>query len=241
MSVSQYTEYLDQQCKKVMLMHVSCIPVRSISASATVSYVKATSSSLFPLFREPDTVLKGMGEYQHVFLNDLRPGDPKKRYNFMQSLLRTGVRSPSVVCAHSTGNNAVNMHFAWQVPSKDETEKVFGECQHVIERIRPSFPTFHTRAMRKALFSKFGRISPSIKPSVLRCFYRDLTGAASPANDTGEAEIDERVLQFLHMEPEDPTTVTDLRHVKHPEQKTKYEVFWGEASGSSCFLPKTQS
>jgi len=33
------------------------------------------------------------------------------------------------------------------------------------------------------------------------------------------------------MEPDDPITitVTDLCEVKHPEQETKYEVFWKEA------------
>ncbi|XP_065895962.1 uncharacterized protein [Dysidea avara] len=31
------------------------------------------------------------------------------------------------------------------------------------------------------------------------------------------------------MEPDDPKTIVDLREVKHPEQKTKYEYFWKEA------------
>ena len=31
------------------------------------------------------------------------------------------------------------------------------------------------------------------------------------------------------MEPENPTTLTDLRHMKHPEQKTKCKIFLGEA------------
>ena len=76
------------------------------------------------------------------------------------------------------------------------------------------------------MFSKFGRI---VKPSVSRYFYRDLTGDATAANDMGEAEVDERVLQFLQMEPNEPSTVTDLREVKHPEHKTKYDAFWNKA------------
>ena len=113
------------------------------------------------------------------------------------------------------------------MPYKDGAEMVFGECQHVIERIRPSFLTFHTQAIRKAIFSKFGSISPTIKSSVLCYFYRHLTGDASTVNDTGEVEIEERIFQFLQMETEDPTTLTDLRHMKHPEQKDKVRGLLG--------------
>ena len=38
-----------------------------------------------------------------------------------------------------------------------------------------------------------------------------------------------RVKEFLQMEPDDPQTVFDLRGVKCPEKKTKYEVFRAEA------------
>ena len=31
------------------------------------------------------------------------------------------------------------------------------------------------------------------------------------------------------MEPDEPSTVTDLCEVKHPEHKTKYNVFWNKA------------
>ena len=60
------------------------------------------------------------------------------------------------------------------------------------------------------MFSKFGRIAPSVKLSVLRYFYRDLTGDATAANDMGEAEVNERVLQFLQMEPNESSTANDL-------------------------------
>ena len=57
------------------------------------------------------------------------------------------------------------------------------------------------------MFSKFGRIAPSVKSSVLRYFYHGLPGDATAANDMGEAEVDERVLQFLQIEPDEPSTV----------------------------------
>ena len=79
------------------------------------------------------------------------------------------------------------------------------------------------------MFSKFGRIAPSLKPAVLRYFYHDLTGDSTAANVMVEEEVDARVKQFLQMEPDDPQTIFDLREVHCPEKKTKYEVFWAEA------------
>lgn len=68
------------------------------------------------------------------------------------------------------------MHFVWRVPKDEEIERVFTLSLSVIECIQPQFPVFHTRIMRKAMFSKFGQIAPSVKPAMLRYFYRDLTG-----------------------------------------------------------------
>ena len=204
---------------------MSEVPVRSRSLIPSQLHMSATTSTTFPLFREVDATLEGMQEYKYVFFNDLLPDEPRKRYDFLHSLLKTGIQSPIVVCTHSPGN----MHFVWRVPKTHQIEKIFSQNQHVIEIVRPPFSAFHTRAMRKAMFSKFGRIAPSVKLSVLWCFYRELTGDATAANDIGEADIDERVLQFLQMEPNEPSTVTDLREVKHPERKTKYDVFWNNA------------
>ncbi len=83
--------------------------------------------------------------------------------------------------------------------------------------------------MCTTMLEKFGGIAPTVKPAVLRYFYRDLTGHAAAATDMEEAEVDERVKEFLQMEPDDPNIVFDLREVKRPEGKTKYDVFWNEA------------
>lgn len=51
--------------------------------------------------------------------------------------------------------------------------------------------------MRRALFTKFGRISPGIKPAVLRCYYRELTGDCVASGNASEEEVDKRVKQLL--------------------------------------------
>ncbi len=71
-----------------------------------------------------------------------------------------------------------------------------------------------------------------MKPAVLRYFYRDLSGDSTAANVMAEEEVDVRVKEFLEMEPDDPQTIFDLREVRCPMKKTKYEVFGLKRRGS---------
>ena len=98
-----------------------------------------------------------------------------------------------------------------EFPLQNHLKTLWIESQKLIEEIKPRFPVFHTRAMRAEMFTKFGLVSPGVKPAVLRHFYHSLTGDASSANNISEAEIDQRVTEVLSMEPEDPQTVFDLR------------------------------
>ena len=52
--------------------------------------------------------------------------------------------------------------------------------------------------MHAEMFTKFGLVSPGVKPAVL-CL--SLTGDASSVNTISEAEIDQRVTEVLSMEP----------------------------------------
>ena len=68
--------------------------------------------------------------------------------------------------------------------------------------------------MRRVMVHKFGQVSPNVKPAVLCFCYRDLTEDSSSAHNTPESVIDERVREIISMEPEDPSTVVDLREVR---------------------------
>ena len=113
--------------------------------------------------------------------------------------------------------------------SEKSMEETFQESIRVIETIKPFLPQYYMWAMRRAMFDKFGRVSPSVKPAVLCFFYRDLTGDASSSRTLPESIIDDRVCEIINMEPEDPNTVIDLREVKSKETQTKFNVFWDEA------------
>ena len=228
--LAHYCDYLGDQCKKMKLNHVSSTPVRSLADSICVKFVKpCTRDRCLHHFAELNQHMERSQPYEHAFLNQFTPDDPRRRYDYLQSLERSGCKFPIVIVTHSSGNNAGNIHFVWRVPSTEALETTMDRSQAIIEEIKPSFPVYHTRAMRTEMFSKFGLVAPGVKPAVLRYFYRSLTGDSSSAKDSSEAEIDSRVLEVLSMEPEDPQTVFDLREARSTKGTTKFEVFWEEA------------
>ena len=226
-NVSSYSEYLSSQNRAMKISHAKSTPVRQLSDSLAIKFIH-------PCCGVPEKDL-GMAleeeqcAYKYVSLNDFTPDESRKRYNFIRNLEQTGLSVPCMLLMHSSGNNSGNLHFIWRLPLTDSIEECFQKSLSVIEQIKPHLLVFHTRAMRKAMFEKFGRISPAVKPAVLRHIYRALTGDSSASNNMQEVEIDERVLQIVSMEPEDPNTIVDLREVKHSETRSKFEVFWGEA------------
>jgi len=100
--------------------------------------------------------LVSKGCYKCVFLSDFLPSDARKRYNFLQCLEKTGLPFPIMLLTSSSGNNLGNLHFVWKVGSDNSIEQCFQTSQTVIEQTKPQF---HTRTMRQALFSKYGRVS----------------------------------------------------------------------------------
>ena len=218
-----------------------------------MKYVKACArDSCLPRFDELNRALEVKQPYEFMFLNSFTPDDSHRRYDFLQSLERTGCKFPIVVMTHSSGNNAGNIHFIWRVPPTEEADVTLRldflknfltpiKCDISFFSGRDSpdemnvtsivnLPKFHTRAMRVEMFTKFGLVSPGVKPAALRFFYRSLTGDASAPNDITEAEIDSRVQEVIDMEPDDPQTVFDLREAHKPTGETKYQVFWDEAA-----------
>ena len=207
-------------------LHARSNPVRQLSDSMSVKYIELCRgvpiSPLFGCLQERED-----GEY--LALNEFTPDQPQQTYEFIQCLERNGLPVPIMLLTYSSGNNAGNSHFVWKLPPNKPLEETFQDSARVIEKIKPLLPQYHTRTMRCAMFHKFGRVSPNVKPAVLHFFYRDLTGDSSSAHDTPESVIDERVREIISMEPEDPSTVVDLREVRSKESKTKFNVFWDEA------------
>ena len=128
---------------------------------------------------------------------------------------------------YTPGSNIGNQWYSWKVgPSSEDECELPTTSQNTIEEIKKSLPAFHSRAMRKAMYSKYGRICPTIKPATLRYLYHDLTGDNSMSENLHEAEIDKRMHQLVDME--DSEIIVDLRHHNHKQSVSKYEKFWVE-------------
>ena len=96
------------------------------------------------------------------------------------------------------------------MPEECDPASVLEQSQPVIENVKLVLLQYHTRAMRTALFEKFGRTSPYTKPSTLRYFYRKLTGDQCGASTAEEAEVDKRIKQIIDME--DSSILPDVRN-----------------------------
>ena len=98
------------------------------------------------------------------------------RHRFLSDLISSGLSFSFIILSYAPGSNIGNLHFIWKVPENTEPSVCFECSQPSVEFAKKQIPVYHTRAMRAMMFKKFGRIMSSVKPSVLRCFYKELTG-----------------------------------------------------------------
>ena len=77
------------------------------------------------------------------------------------------------------------------------------------------------------MFDKFGLVTKNVKKSVLRHFYRDLTGDRATSPSISEKKVDERLSALLELE--EPDLIYDLRDVNPGNQSNRYSVFWSKA------------
>ena len=54
-------------------------------------------------------------DFEHLFLNDFTPAQPRLRYEYIQCLERNGLSFPIMLLTYSTGNNSENLHFIRKV------------------------------------------------------------------------------------------------------------------------------
>ena len=135
--------------------------------------------------------------------------------------LSEGLCVPAALLTYSAGVSVGNIAAVFRLPNDCDQMSV---CLPVIEKFKKQLPTYHTRGMRKALFSKFGRIAPTVKPAHLRYFYSELTGDSSASINFMQAEVDSRIKQFIELE--DPFVIPDLRTLNSSTERSKFDHFW---------------
>ncbi len=175
-SIASYVDYLAMKNKRAKQNHRSPTPVRELGSNIRLKLLPVAETDI-PISLQPiDNAICGNSAYSYVPLMDYLPDEVVKKHRFIGLLESTGLSQPCILLIYLPGGNVGNMHFIWKVQDKLEASECFEQSQVVIESIKKSIPTYHTRAMRTSMFRKFGRVSASVKPAVLRYFYRDLTG-----------------------------------------------------------------
>ena len=228
-SLVEYANYLSTKNKSMKThheFHDAPNLVREISQNMRVHYLPATKipvSSTNLLTIEEVMYPKSLYEYCHI--TELLPSDPVKRHRAVSTLVESGLKFPTVLLVYSPGSNVGNLHFLWKVPVCAELRDVFESSQSVIEKVKSYIPQYHTRAMRKEMYKKFGRISAQTKPLALRWFYKEISNDQSAAATTDQAEIDKRVQLAIDME--DPDIVIDLRE-HNTGRAAQFDTFWDE-------------
>ena len=118
--------------------------------------------------------LQKKGNYEPIFVRDFAPIDRQKRYMYIKQLEK-GLPVRCVMVTKSFGSSIGNYHYIWKIPPRVTLENALAENQQVVRSILDELPKYHTRCMRREFMNKFGLISPSTKPFVLREIYKELT------------------------------------------------------------------
>ena len=220
-AIAKYSETLNAKKSRINALHVSSAPVRTIGDNLSLEY-------LLPRLSVPigihgvDTAVKAVDMNVAVDIDNLLPRDRRKRYNFIQDV-KKGLSSPTILVTYAAGGTIGSLHWLWRTDATD-ISSALTSSQQVIETLKSNIPTYHTRAMRKAMFDKFGLVTNKVKPSVLRHFYRDLTGDRAVSPSRSEQEVDERLA--LLFELEEPELIFDLRTTNPGNASNCYELFW---------------
>ena len=129
------------------------------------------SSRLTPL----NDAIREKSCYDKLFVNDFCSVDPKKKYKYVQDL-KNGLTVPSVMYTASLHSNLGNHVFIWKIPRGLSLEAATVENMHVINQIKQSLPTYHSRVLRRDFVNRFGLVTSGVKSHVLRQIYHELTG-----------------------------------------------------------------
>ena len=132
------------------------------------------SGSCFSTLSDLYDQLNASGDHEFHHVEKYCPIDPSLKYSLMKTIKSNGFPFSTALLTYMHGNNVGNLSFLWKVHSNDES--AFSHSQSVIEHVKEYIPTYHTRTMRKEMFQRFGRLTSSVKPAVMRFIYRSLTG-----------------------------------------------------------------
>lgn len=167
--------------------------------------------------------------FDPIGINDVLPDEPCARYRYLKRLKDSGIvigngRDLMVLYTRSYGNNTESLHYAWLIPAnedvdEDRTRKAQRHCEQ-------QAPVYFTRQLKRKFIDTANSMGCETSKAKLRRLYAVATGDASASRSKKEAEIDQRVMNFIELE--DDSIIMDLRSLNH--QEGKFDVFFDAAS-----------
>ena len=151
---------------RIGALHASSEPARVVANALTIQYVSAHHLVQSKL-SEISAAVCAPGANVPVDLDRLIPRDYRHRYDRVQ-VLKCGLCFPVVLATYSPGSNIGSYHWLWLTDTTD-ISSALQSCQPMIESLKSSMPEYHTRAVRNAMFDKFGLVG--VKKAVLCRFY----------------------------------------------------------------------
>jgi hypothetical protein len=118
--------------------------------------VKHGDVTVAPVLKPINDLLVTKSPYIPISLLEYIPSDPVKKYRFVNLLESSGLTVPFILLTFNPGSNIGKILFIWKVPEGKDIGDYLQESQQAIEEVKKCIPVFHTRAMKSALFSKFG-------------------------------------------------------------------------------------
>ena len=164
-SLAKYAVMLSSKRVAMSLIHSSQQPVRSVGNSVSVLYIAPRHSPSSDLAQISSAISDADSDIP-VDLQEFLPSDRRRRFDRLESL-KKGLDIPIVLLTYAPGSNLINLHWAWHTSATD-ISTALQTCQPIIEDLKAKVPLFHSRAMRKTAFEKFGLITPTVRKSVLR-------------------------------------------------------------------------
>ena len=134
-SIASYADYISSQRKKMNTLHSLLLPVRRISDSMSVTFVKTSTGVLSCNTRLEmlSSCLRDKSAYEFVSLCDFLSGVSRARYDYIQALEKNGLLHPIMLLTHSSVGN---LHFIWKLPTDKLIEAIFEECVQTVEAVR---------------------------------------------------------------------------------------------------------
>lgn len=158
-SLATYADLLVSKRSRMDSVYSSKGLIREVSTDMTVQYIEASSSR----FRSPlvlqavvsiNEAIKELGPGALLDLEKLLPIDGRRRYTCLLEL-KKGLEVPLILVTYAPGSNICSMHWVWHCLAAD-IDSALRTAQPMIEKFKENVPQYHTRAMRRAAYEKFG-------------------------------------------------------------------------------------